>query len=195
MFCTEYHNILGSPTLRFLMAKLVTQMLTLQHLHVELSIRSYSFVWTGRLGGGENPFSMFFEISWNRKQCWEVFHINNSCFLFCLSWWRWRDARHIPGAPLLFAAEGWCRCQSVLQALLPSWFFLGRALRSCQPKAGTALSIPTRHLGLQAPAPPHREPAPLQLLGLPASPLPCAADRPARAVLPGAGGHSQGHGP
>lgn len=51
------------PLFRFLMAKLVTQMLTLQHLHVELRVRSFRLVSTGRLGGGEKPFSMFFEIS------------------------------------------------------------------------------------------------------------------------------------
>lgn len=69
MLCTGYHGSLDSSSVdwvrllfRPLMAKLVTQMLTLQHVHVELCIRSYRLVSTGRLGGEENPFSMCFEI-------------------------------------------------------------------------------------------------------------------------------------
>lgn len=62
MLCAGYHGSLDSSSVdwvrllfRPLTAKLVTQMLMLQHVHVELCIRSYRLVSTGRLRGREKP--------------------------------------------------------------------------------------------------------------------------------------------
>lgn len=194
MLFTGYHGSLDSFSFdwvclffRPLVARLVNQLLTLQQLHAELLTMSY------RLRGWGKTFFMCFVISWNRSQNCEGFHVNDSCFLFCLSWWRWGDARNFSGAPLLIAAEGQCRNQPSLQALLPPHLFLIGALRSYQPKAGTAPSFTTHLLVLQIPTSPDKEPASLQLWS-PASSFPPATNRPVQAVLPGAGGYSQGHG-